>query len=152
VLLAGTYNAHPVPTAAAIATIERLALNDGEVYRHTASLGEKTECGIAEIVRKLGIKGSVARQGSAFCLYFMDHCPRDWHDLATHHDFAADNTMRLLLIRRGIYMFPLATKQCSISAAHSEADIDLTLQMMEEVLGNGVETCEDSVIAVGKHG
>src|SRR5438309_1406404 len=33
VLLAGTYNAHPVPTMAAIATIERLLMNDGEVYQ-----------------------------------------------------------------------------------------------------------------------
>ena len=152
VLLAGTYNAHPVPTAAAIATIERLAMNDGEVYRYTEALGERMERGIERIVEKLGIKAIVARQGSAFCLYFMDHCPRDWHDLAAHHDFAADHAMRQLLIQRGIYMFPLATKQCSISAAHSEADIDLTLQMMEEVLANAAETSEDSVIAVGKQG
>ena len=39
VLLAGTYNAHPVPTAAAIATLERLLENHGEVYRYTDSLG-----------------------------------------------------------------------------------------------------------------
>ena len=32
----------------------------------------------------------VARQGSAFCIYFMDHEPRDWHDLASNHDFARD--------------------------------------------------------------
>jgi glutamate-1-semialdehyde 2,1-aminomutase len=150
VLLAGTYNAHPVPTAAAIATIERLVMNDGEVYRHTEALGKKIERGIVEILEKFGIKGSVARQGSAFCLYFMDHCPRDWHDLVMHNDFAVDTTMRRLLIDRGIYTFPLATKQCSISAAHSETDIDLTLKMMEEVLGNAVETGEDAVIAVSK--
>jgi glutamate-1-semialdehyde 2,1-aminomutase len=80
----------------------------------------------------------------------MDHCPRDWHDLVMHNDFAVDTTMRRLLIDRGIYTFPLATKQCSISAAHSETDIDLTLKMMEEVLGNAVETGEDAVIAVSK--
>ena len=150
VLLAGTYNAHPVPTAAAIATIERLVMNDGEVYRHTEALGKQIERGIVEILEKFGIKGSVARQGSAFCLYFMDHCPRDWHDLVMHNDFAVDTTMRRLLIDRGIYTFPLATKQCSISAAHSETDIYLTLKMMEEVLGNAVETGEDAVIAVSK--
>jgi len=150
VLLAGTYNEHPVPTAAAIATIERLVMNDGEVYRHTEALGKQIERGIVEILEKFGIKGSVARQGSAFCLYFMDHCPRDWHDLVMHNDFAVDTTMRRLLIDRGIYTFPLATKQCSISAAHSETDIYLTLKMMEEVLGNAVETGEDAVIAVSK--
>jgi len=125
-------------------------MNDGEVYRRTEKLGAKTERGIERLVRKLGIKATVARQGSAFCLYFMDHSPSDWHDLAAHHDFEADNTMRRLLIGHGIYMFPLATKQCSISAAHSEADIEVTLQMMEKVLGDSVETCQDAISAAGQ--
>jgi len=41
VLLAGTYNAHPVPTAAAIATIEPLLTNGGELNRDVAMLGEQ---------------------------------------------------------------------------------------------------------------
>jgi glutamate-1-semialdehyde 2,1-aminomutase len=139
VLLAGTYNAHPVPTVAAIATIERLLMNDGEVYRWTEALGEILERGIEEIVRKLGIVAVVARQGSAFCLYFMDHCPRDWHDLAMHHDFEADSVFRRMLIERGIYVFPLATKQYSLSAAHEMTDVELTLRQIEDSLTLTVE-------------
>src|SRR5207245_899086 len=98
VLLAGTYNAHPVPTAAAIATIERLAANGGEVFRHLEELGAQMEAGLQRIVRKLSLAGTVARQGSAFCLYCMDHAPQDWHDLAGHHDFAIDQDFRQKLI------------------------------------------------------
>lgn len=134
VLLAGTYNAHPVPTVAAIATIERLLMNEGEVYRHTDSLGELIQSGIEDIIQTIGIPGVVARQGSAFCLYFMDHCPKDWHDLAMHHDFEADGMFRRLLIERGVYVFPLATKQCSISAAHTADDIEFTLKQVESAL------------------
>ena len=134
VLLAGTYNAHPIPTAAAIATIERMLMNDGEVYRYTGALGELIERGIEEILRKKGITGVVARQGSAFCIYFMDHCPRDWHDLAMHHDFEKDEIFRRLLIDRGIYVFPQATKQCSLSAAHTAPDVELTLRHIEDSL------------------
>ena len=136
VLLAGTYNAHPVPVAAAIATIERLVLNDGEVYRHVESLGEHMENGLEAIFRNLALTAVVARQGSAFCIYFMDHCPEDWHDLATHHEFDFDNRMRRELIDRGIYFFPLATKQCSMSYAHTVTDIDTTLQAVEAVLAS----------------
>ena len=50
VLLAGTYNAHPVPTAAAIATLERLLENDGEVYRYTESLGEYLEDSLTRVL------------------------------------------------------------------------------------------------------
>lgn len=134
VLLAGTYNAHPVPTAAAIATIERLMSEDGEVYRHVEALGSELQAGLEKTLRKLDIPGVVARQGSAFCLYFMDHLPRDWHDIATHHDFRADLAFRRALIERGVYVFPLAIKQCSISAAHTTEDIALTLQLMSDAL------------------
>ena len=131
VLLAGTYNAHPVPTAAAIATLERLLMNDGEVYRYVESLGEEMQEGLEEILHTLGLAAVVARQGSAFCIYFMDHRPKDWHDLAAHHDFRLDENLRRKLIELGIYFFPLATKQCSISFAHTREDIEITLEQVK---------------------
>lgn len=136
VLLAGTYNAHPVPTAAAIATIERLLMNDGEVYKHVEALGEQMERGAQAVLRKLSAKAVVARQGSAFCVYFMDHCPNDWHDLAANHDFDIDRNMRQGLIARGVYFFPVATKQCSISYAHAAEDVHETLHQLELALGS----------------
>jgi len=134
VLLAGTYNAHPLPTAAAIATIERLLMNDGEVYRHVESLGAQMQRGIEQIMRAASLCAVVARQGSAFCIYFMDHEPKDWHDVAEHHDFALDTKMRRNLIERGVYFFPVAVKQCSISAAHTKEDIAFTLEQIKQAL------------------
>jgi glutamate-1-semialdehyde 2,1-aminomutase len=134
VLLAGTYNAHPVPTAAAIATIERLVANDGEVYRHVESLGKMIQEGVETILRRAGLEAVVARQGSAFCIYFMDHCPRDWHDLAASHNNELDQELRRKLISCGIYFFPAATKQCSISFAHTREDVEDTLEKVETVL------------------
>ena len=109
-------------------------MNDGEVYRHVEALGAAMQGGLESLVAKLGIRAVVARQGSAFCLYFMDHCPKDWHDLAGNHQFALDEQMRRELIARQIYYFPLATKQCSISFAHTREDVESTLQKVEAVL------------------
>lgn len=134
VLLAGTYNSHPVPTIAAIATIERLMMDDGEVYRHVEKLGACMQQGLEQIASELEIDAVVSRQGSAFCLYFMDHLPKDWHDLAEHHVFDADDRLRHSLITRGVYPFPFATKQWSISAAHTAEDIDRTLEQVDAVL------------------
>jgi glutamate-1-semialdehyde 2,1-aminomutase len=58
----------------------------------------------------------------------MDHCPRDWHDLEANRDFPRDERRRRKLIEREIHFFPLATKQCSNSFAHSSANIETTLQ------------------------
>jgi len=134
VLLAGTYNAHPIPTAAAIATIERLLMNDGEVYRKVEQLGKNMQDELERIFAALGLKAVVARQGSAFCIYFMDHGPKDWHDLATHHDFGLDQRLRMALIGRGVFFFPAATKQCSISFAHTEEDIVFTAERIQSEL------------------
>jgi glutamate-1-semialdehyde 2,1-aminomutase len=141
VLLAGTYNAHPVPTAAAIATIERLLMDDGEVYRRVESMGARLQQGLENMIRKSDQSAVVARQGSALCVYFMDHCPTDWHDLANHHDFTFDEEMRRDLIDRGIYFFPQATKQCSISAAHTDHDIEVTLGQAEQSLAECKDRC-----------
>jgi glutamate-1-semialdehyde 2,1-aminomutase len=132
--VAGTYNGHPLSLAAAIATIERLLEGDGEIYRKIDRLGQKLQAGIEALLRSHGITAVVARQGSAFCIYFMDHEPRDWHDLASHHDFVRDANMRRSMIEKGIYFFPVETKQCSISAAHTEEDIDLTLRALDQSL------------------
>ncbi len=134
VMLAGTYNGHPVPTVAAIATLERLRENDGQVYRHIESLAQRLETGVSQILKELGLKAKFVRQGSAFCLYFMDHAPVDWHDILHNHNFQADAEMRRTLIDEGIYFFPLPVKQGSISDAHTEADIDLTLEKWQAAL------------------
>lgn len=90
--------------------------------------------GLAQMLTALGIQAKVARQGSAFCIYFMDHLPFDWHDLALHHNATADEAMRRDLIERGVYMFPLWTKQCSISYAHQIKHIDFTLHCIDQSL------------------
>ena len=134
VLLAGTYNAHPVPTAAAIATMMVLLENDGAVYARLEKLGGQMETGINEILEERRIQGQVVRQGSAFVTFFMDHKPRDWHDLASSHDYEFDTKFRRALLEQGVFFFPLATKQCSISAAHSQKDIDQTLDAIDRAL------------------
>jgi glutamate-1-semialdehyde 2,1-aminomutase len=134
VLLAGTYNAHPVPTAAAIATIEQLSASNGEAYRRLEKLGHMMQKGVEEILDQLSIEGVIARQSSAFCIYFMDHFPVDWHDLAQNHNFDLDRQLRTNLIERGIYFFPVPVKQCSISLAHTESDVEETIAKLKATL------------------
>jgi len=127
VLLAGTYNAHPVPTAAAIATIEQLGSRNGAIYAELDAMSATLQHALEELGRSYGIPLLVARQGSALCPYFMDHLPVDWHDLAQNHDFEIDATFRRSLVDAGIYVFPIPVKQWSISAAHTQDDLHHTI-------------------------
>lgn len=134
VLIAGTYNGHPVPVAAAIATMEKLIREQDTLYPRLEKLGATMATGLTRLFQEHGIATTVARQGSAFCAYFMDHAPVDWHDVAQHHNMQLDLRYRRALIDKGIYHFPLPTKQGSISAAHTEADVLLTLEATQEVV------------------
>lgn len=135
VFLAGTYNGHPVGVAAAIATIEHLRSPD--VYRHLEDLGRMFEEGFAAI-RRRDTPLTLARQGSAFSIYFMDHQPVDWHDIAQNHDFNADQSMRRSLVEQGIFAFPLPTKQWSISVAHTREMIAETLEAVAHAIASPV--------------
>jgi glutamate-1-semialdehyde 2,1-aminomutase len=128
VLIAGTFNAHPLCTAAAIATLQKLSSAAFDVYRYTENLGQLLENGLNEVFRQYNRPFYIARQSSAFCVYFMDHAPTDFHDIALHHDFAFDKAYRLKLIEQGIVNFPLPVKQGSISFAHNEQDIKDTIE------------------------
>jgi glutamate-1-semialdehyde 2,1-aminomutase len=134
VLISGTYNGHPLNVAAAIATIERLRQNGGELYGRLEGLGSRLERGLVGLFAARGLTATLSRLGSAFCVYFSDHVPVDWHDLTGSHNFELDRRYRRALIERGVYHFPIPCKQGSISAAHSELDLDQTLDITEDVL------------------
>jgi glutamate-1-semialdehyde 2,1-aminomutase len=133
-MVGGTYNGHPVAVAAAISTLRYLLTNREQVYGHVEALGQQMEAGLKRIFAARGVTASIARQGSAFSYYLMPKVPADFHDILEHHDFERDAALRRTLIELGVFFVPIATKQCSISAAHTVEDIDLTLEQFERAV------------------
>jgi glutamate-1-semialdehyde 2,1-aminomutase len=132
VLIAGTYNAHPVNTAAAIATIQ--ILTNCNVYSYLHNVCGKLYSSLEKMFREKGKEMVLARNASAFCMYFCEQLPQDVHDILRTHDFAFDIKLRKALIGKGIYHIPIACKQGSVSYAHTEEDIEKTLEVTWEVL------------------
>jgi glutamate-1-semialdehyde 2,1-aminomutase len=132
--VAGTYNGHPVAVAAAIETVRYLIANGNSLYPRMEKMGAEMEAGILDIFARRGITACLARQGSAFSFYLMENPPTDLHDLIGGHDFARDLALRRALIQRGVFFVPIATKQCSLSAAHSDADVQFTLDAFESAV------------------
>jgi glutamate-1-semialdehyde 2,1-aminomutase len=132
--MGGTYNGHPVAVAAATRTIEYLLANRSQVYQRVEALGQQMEKGLRDIFTAHGVTASIARQGSAFSYYLMPAAPVDFHDILEHHDFDRDVELRRALIELGVFFVPIATKQCSISAAHTADDISLTLAQFDRAV------------------
>jgi len=135
-LVGGTYNGHPLAVTAAIRTLEYLRDNAGRVYAHADALGAEMERGLRTIFAARGVTAAIARQGSAFSYYLMPHAPADFHDILENHDFERDVALRRALIDRGVFLVPIATKQCSISAAHTMEDIRFTLDQFEDAVAS----------------
>ncbi|HWV23838.1 MAG TPA: aspartate aminotransferase family protein [Thermomicrobiales bacterium] len=131
VFFAGTYNGHPMSVAASLATIAEL--EDGSVYEHTFGLAERAATGIQDIANERGIPVTVARYGSVFVPYFMEGPIETYTDLL-RNDTAMDVAFRQGMCDRGIFMLPTALKRNHVSAAHTESDIDRTLEMARVVL------------------
>ena len=136
VLIAGTYNGHPSPVAAAIATMEKLLRRT----RTPSIPGSNRSAPHGSRADETCSATSTSRQP------WSGKDPRSaltsWTTLRAtgttspeHHDMARDLTYRRALIERGIYHFPLPTKQGSISAARTPRRTSTgTVQMTSEVL------------------
>ena len=131
VFVGGTYNGHPLATAAALATISEL--EDGTVHERIFRLGVKARRGLQAIADRLDIDMTVAGYGSVLVPYFMSGAITRYADLLRNNT-EADTRFRREMVKRGIFMLPLAMKRNHISAAHTDADVDRTLDIAEDVL------------------
>ncbi len=132
VLIAGTYNAHPVNSAAAIATVE--FLQNTKVYEQITNVSNTLYAGLTNLFNEKGKPFVLVNNASAFCLYFCEREPHNLHDILNNHDFDFDRKYRQELIKHGIYHIPLACKQGSVSYSHSDEDIQRTLEITRSVL------------------
>ena len=105
-----------------------------DVYGKLERMGARLQSGQETILHELGIPAVVSRIGSASCVYFADTAPTNWWEVLTSHDFEFDTKYRKGLIEKGVYHFPVTTKQGSLCFAHDDTDIDKTLEATLEVL------------------
>jgi glutamate-1-semialdehyde 2,1-aminomutase len=131
VMFAGTYNGHPIGVSAALATIAEL--EDGSVHQHCFDLARQAATGIQQIGDELSIPMTVVVFGSVFVPYFMEGPIETYTDLL-QNDNGLDVWFRRTMCERGVFMIPTALKRNHVSAAHSQADIDRTVETARDVL------------------
>ena len=131
VMFAGTFNGHPLNTAAALATIE--VLERPGTYAHMFALGEQMRQGLGELAQEHGIEATVVGFGSVFLMYFMSGPVETYTDLL-RNDAQRFVTYRRHLIERGVYELPVNLKRNHISLAHTVADIEASLDAADQAL------------------
>jgi glutamate-1-semialdehyde 2,1-aminomutase len=128
---AGTLSGNPLAVAAGLATLR--ALENGEAYDRLEALGSRLERGILDIGVERGARFQVNRVGSMLTIFFSDGPVSDFRT-ASVSDTGQFRRFFGNLLDRGVYWPPSPFEAAFISTAHSEADIDRTVDMIGESL------------------
>lgn len=123
----GTFNGHPLALAAGRASLR--VLREPGVYERLAGITGKLRRGMESILAAHGVAGTTVGQGSVFNLVLTDHPIRSYRDVATG-DSPARRALDQALIGLGVFSKPL--NRFSLSIAHTEADIDFTLDRFQQ--------------------
>ncbi len=130
---AGTLSGNPVAMAAGIAQLTYLKEHP-QVYTHINALGEKLYGGLREITEKAGAGCIVNYTGSIGTLYFTGQKVTDFAsaktaDLKRYADYFK------FMMNKGSYFAPAQFEAMFLSYAHTEKDIEATLQSAAEYFG-----------------
>lgn len=128
---AGTLSGNPVAMAAGYETLS--LLKEEGVYERLERKAAMLEEGMRENVRKLGLPYTVNRVASMLCLFFTEG------PVSSHSDAKRADTRKFAayfkeMVRRGLYIAPSQFETTFVSAAHSDEDIDATLEAQYESL------------------
>lgn len=134
VVLAGTFNGNPASMAAAVATMTLISDPEVGFHEHVFALGDRMRAGLTEITRRHSIPSVITGLGSVFITYFLDGPVRGYRDLLRNNDTAYAMFHRRMT-DAGFVMYPMTLKRNHISGAHTEDDIDRTLEAADRVLG-----------------
>jgi glutamate-1-semialdehyde 2,1-aminomutase len=129
---AGTYSGNGVAAAAADATVKQLMT--GEPLARVEKVGTALMEGLGRVLADKGVEGRVTGHPAMFSIYLGEGEPKEFRDTAGHdHDLYEDVCMRM--IGKGVMPCPDALEPWFICAAHTDEDVETTLQVFEESLG-----------------
>ena len=128
---AGTLSGNPLAVAAGLASLRRL--QEEKPFSRLESLGARLERGVIAAAAKAGVQIRVNRAGSMFTVFFTDRDVFDF-DSAKTCDTQRFNRFFHAMLDQGIYMPPSQFEAAFISTAHTETDIDRTIDAAGKAL------------------
>jgi glutamate-1-semialdehyde 2,1-aminomutase len=131
VFQAGTLSGNPVAMAAGIATLRELKENPP--YEHLENLSSAIENGLRRAGEEAGIPHRLNRVGSMWTLFFANDPVVDL-DTAKTSDTARFAAFFWNMMDRGIYLPCSQFEAAFTSAAHTMADVDLTITAARDAI------------------
>ncbi|MCL0106273.1 glutamate-1-semialdehyde 2,1-aminomutase [Peptococcaceae bacterium] len=127
---AGTLSGNPLAMAAGIATLKELSKPG--IYQELEEKSKKLTQGIKQAALNNGIPITQNRAGSMLCTFFTSTEVVDYDTACTSDTKLFARFFRELL-KEGIYIAPSQFEAMFVSIAHTDEDIDVTIDAVERV-------------------
>lgn len=128
---AGTLSGNPLAMAAGLATLREL--RDGSPYERLEAASARLEDGLRKAATDAGVRHVVQRVGSMLTLFFHDGPVENYED-AKRSDTKLFGRFFWEMLARGVYLPCSQFEAAFVSAVHTDADIDHTVQAASEAL------------------
>ena len=128
---AGTLSGSPLAVAAGMTALQ--TLRSENPYGRLEELGARLERGITEAAVEKGARVQVNRVGSMLTLFFIEQPVTDFA-IAKTCDTDRFCEFHQAMLRKGVYWPPSQFEAAFLSTAHTEADIDHTIEAIGESL------------------
>ncbi|RUO38040.1 glutamate-1-semialdehyde-2,1-aminomutase [Pseudidiomarina aestuarii] len=127
---AGTLSGNPVAMAAGFAALSQL--HNVNLYEGLYDLVDRLVNGLQERADAAGIPFTTNRAGSMFGFFFSGDGPITSYQQATQCNMQHFKHFYHSMLKQGVYLAPSAFEAGFMSAAHSDADIQATLDAAEK--------------------
>lgn len=135
VLHYGTHNGSRIGMFAARANLRALTRDNNASFAHTWRVSHRLCNGLRDLLRNKGRVGVVQQVGPMLQVMFTDQpAIRDYRDFCRYVDRAAFQRFALSLFPFGVYVSPSPALHSIVTLAHTEEDVDRTLQAAGKAL------------------
>ncbi len=134
---AGTLSGNPLAMNAGLAALREIERRGPALYDHLDKLGAKLEAGLAEAFQEAGTPCKVQRVGSVLTPFFTPK-PVTNYEEARLCNTGLFRTFFHALLDQGIYVAPSQYEGWFLSEAHSEADVQATVDAVGVALSSAL--------------
>jgi glutamate-1-semialdehyde 2,1-aminomutase len=131
---AGTLSGNPVATACGLATLHEISKPG--FFDALSARTRSLVAGLEQAAEAAGVPFSSDSQGGMFGFFFGAPLPQNYGQVMAT-DKERFNRFFHGMLRRGVYLAPALYEAGFVSAAHSQADIDATVQAAAEAFREG---------------
>jgi glutamate-1-semialdehyde 2,1-aminomutase len=129
---AGTLSGNPLAMAAGLAMLKTLGAGRKTIYPALNALAAKLVSGVSQAARDAGIAITANQVGSMFTWFFTANPVFDWETAAPCNTELFGRFHRGML-DAGVWLPPSQFEAAFLSTAHTDADIDATIEAARKV-------------------